>query len=129
MAPKSARLVRKTVVLMTLANDNFSWLRIILTFSRTRSVCSPTSPLINCPLAGTSGICPAQNSKSPTRTAWLYGPAAGAAALGLMTVFVIAAHYARAGTRSNLFAGGVQNPLLSGEGNVGCQSIVIEARV
>ena len=48
-------------------------------FSRQRRACSAAlAPTIS-PVCGSSGICPEQNSNSPKRTAWLYGPIAGGA--------------------------------------------------
>src|SRR6186713_755197 len=46
------------------------------------------SPVIRLPSAGLMGICPAQNSRSPTRTAWLYGPTAVGDFAGLMICLV-----------------------------------------
>src|SRR5688572_23444510 len=88
IAAKSVRLVRNTVDFTTLANVSPWSSRMAFTFCSTRSVCTLASPATRSPVAGSRGICPAQNSRSPTRTAWLYGPTALGDFAGLMICLV-----------------------------------------
>src|SRR5262249_13958840 len=62
--------------------------RMAFTFSSTRAVCARMSPGTRLPVAGSIGICPAQKSRSPTRTAWLYGPTAAADPAGLIMLLL-----------------------------------------
>src|SRR5687768_9429071 len=80
----SPRFVMKTVVLTTLAKLSPWSARTILMLSRTRSVWASMPPVTKAPLAGSRGICPLANRKSPIRTATLYGPTALGAAAGEM---------------------------------------------
>src|SRR5262245_42019522 len=50
--------------------------RTALMLPSTRSTSSSIVPRTSSPVAGSSGICPDRNSRSPERTAWLYGPMA-----------------------------------------------------
>ena len=50
-----------------------------LIFSKHCLACSAAVPSTIKPVAGLIGICPEQNTKSPTATAWLYGPIAAGA--------------------------------------------------
>src|SRR5437762_1570188 len=75
MAAKSPRSVRKTVVFVTRSRPEPDSTRTAARLSSTRRVCARTSsPPASCPVAGSSAICPAQNTKSPATIAWLYGP-------------------------------------------------------
>src|SRR5690606_28614065 len=79
MAAKSFMSARKTVVLTTFVSELPAASRIARRFSITRSVCAATPPCTISPVAGSSGIWPAVNTRLPATMAWLYGPMASGA--------------------------------------------------
>src|SRR5690348_7872400 len=88
MAGKLAMSVRYTLHLITWSMDRPASLSALSRLSKQRCVWASTSPLINSPVAGSSGVWPERYSRSPAQTPTEYGPMA-AGALELSTIFLV----------------------------------------
>src|SRR5438067_152575 len=88
IAAKSAKSVRKTVVLTTLIYDMPFARSTAPRFSITRVVWAVTSSSTNAPETGSSGIWPEQKSIPPAEMACEYGPTAYGASIVAITLFI-----------------------------------------
>src|SRR6185436_1394305 len=86
---KFAKSVRKIVTFTTWAKVPPAAVNTALMFSNTRRASFSKSPSTICMVAGSSGICPARYTVSPTRTACEYGPMALGACSVWMALYMM----------------------------------------